>query len=93
MSTGAYSNGFIPGETVTIDLPCTSFDGLETEVVSPRPNDILEPEDVLVESPLNHNVVLRLHENCLVKAWGGGFSRSAADLRGVQGSLAAGFMA
>lgn len=91
MSSGAYSNGFVPGETVTIDLPCTSFDGMETEVVGPRPNDILEPEDVLVESPFDRNRVLRLHENCLVKAWGRDFSRSAADARGFQGVSAAGF--
>jgi len=88
----AYSNGFVPGETVTIDLPCTSFDGMETEVVSPRQNDLLEPEDVLVESPLDPNVVLRLHENCLVKAWGRAAGDTMAEARGQASASAAGFM-
>jgi len=70
MNFGPYKNGFKVGEKVLIDMPGASFHGLETEVVVPKPTDILEPEDVLVRNPVSPGWVLRLPEDFLLKDWG-----------------------
>jgi hypothetical protein len=62
------SNSFAPGETVFIDMPQASYDGMATQVVSPRPWDLVEPEQVLVKNPLDPNWVLKMHQSFLVKA-------------------------
>ena len=67
MNLGLYTNGFTPGETVTIDMPSASFDGMETTVVRPRPMDILPDDVVLVKNPADPAWVLRLHKSFLVK--------------------------
>ena len=70
MNLGLYENGFIPGETVTIDMPCASFDRMETTVVHPRPMDILAPDEVLVKNPVAPTWVLKLPKGFLLKAGG-----------------------
>ena len=74
MNLGLYSNGFTPGETVTIDMPCASFDGMRTTVLRPRPMDVLAPDEVLVKNPADPAWVLKLVKGYLVKAGERGFA-------------------
>lgn len=83
MNLGIYTNGFEVGETVVIDIPGTSFHGMETQVVRPRPTDLLEPEDVLVKNPVAPAWVLRLPETCLLKDWTRSGSRGGDDMVGA----------
>ena len=68
MNLGLYNNGFTPGELVTINMPCASFDGMETKVLHPRPMDTLAADEVLVRNPVDQAWVLRLHKGFLLKA-------------------------
>lgn len=77
MNFGVYTNGFTPGETVTIDMPRASFDGMETSVLRPRPMDILGPEEVLVRNPVDHAWVLKMHKDFLLKTGERGFRESS----------------
>lgn len=78
MNLGIYTNGFNPGDRVRINVPMASFDGLETEVVRPRVNDDIGPDDVLVKDPVSGVWVLRLHRKQLVKlAVDAGFAAAA----------------
>ena len=82
MNLGLYSNGFTAGETVIIDMPCASFDRMETTVVHPRPVDILAPDEVLVKNPVAPTWVLKLPKDFLLKAGesGQGYFAAAAPV-------------